>query len=356
MTYYPINTDPPGLHSRLLAAVTDGFIYPQLPYVPARSESVYATALVYSPLLSLGPENIAVYLTASYTRFGGAAFRHLGVTVDVELYLDSYSYVTSPIVGGVYPPADPLALPFEGYYTRTTMGYVYAGIPVPAASDLVWDARWPVVLSPTGAVTVSTDRVGPLRAQVADIINTSRTPSFTMSLGGAANTSRLPATGPGEYPVLLERFLETYYKSVGIPPIPTVVGDLLVTLDFSASELLSTATTGGLINSLVSGDLASDFTVASSPSQTKVSYRTKYRLSELFPQLGVFGQLPTLNGTKVGTFTGDYSVALPAGYKGDIAAIVDGDYFVEWVFLVRSDATASSGGGLSNLSGLSSSS
>ncbi len=283
MTYYPINTDPPGLHSRLLAAVSEGFIYPQLPYVPARSESVMAAALVYSPLFTLGPENIAVYLTANYTRSAGAAFRHLGNAVDLELYLDSYTYVTTPIVGGVYPPPDPLALPFEGYYTRTTTGYVWAGIPVPTASDLVWDARWPVVLDPTGGSVVSIDRVGALRAQVTALINAPGTPSFVTSLGGAANTSRLPQAGLGEYPVLLERFLETHYNSTGIPPVPT--GDLL--------------------------------------------------------DLRVVGEF------------GPYEA--PLGRKGDLAAIVDGDYFVEWVFWVR-DETISSSGGLANLSGLSSSS
>jgi hypothetical protein len=354
MVYYPINTALPGLHQQLLAASTGGSVYPQLPYIPAESAQVYATALVYSPLFTLGPENIAIYLNANYSRPSGVDFRHLGTAVDVELYLDSYSFAGEPLVGLPYPPADPLNLPWEGSYTRSTTGYVYAGIPVPAASDLVWDGRWSLVLDSGGKVVSAADRVGPLIAKVAGILAESdRPPSFTVPLGGLATTSRLP-DNVSDYSVKLNRFLERHYRAIGIPPMPSgiAVGDLLVTLDFPPDELLPIGIGGALVPADTTVGLAPNFTKKVGATTT-VAYRTTYKVSDLFPELSALSTLPatgdTALGSSVGSFTGDYAVALPPGLIGDIAAIVDTDYFQEWVFWVRKDETYIAGGGLPNV-------
>lgn len=356
MVYYPINVGQPGLKQQLLAATTGGSVYPQLPYIPAESAQVYATALVYSPLFTLGPENVAVYLTASYTRPGGVAFRHLGAAIDLELYLDSYSFAGKPLVGLTYPPADPLNLPWEGSYTRSTTAYIYAGISVPAASDLVWDGRWPLVLDPAGKALSAGDRIGPLRAKVADILAESdRPPSFTAPLGGLATTSRLP-DNISDYSVELNRFLERYYRATGIPPIPSgiALADLLVTLDFPPDELLPIGTGNALIPAGdTTAELAPNFTKTVSATKTTVAYRTSYKVSDLFPELSAFSTLPATGNTalasSVGSFTGDYAVALPPGLIGDIAAIVDTDYFQEWVFWVRKDETYVASGGFPNV-------
>lgn len=354
MVYYPISTALPGLQQQLLAATTGGSVYPQLPYIPAESAEVYATALVYSPLFTLGPENVAVYLSANYTRPNSVAFRHLGAAVDVELYLDSYSFAGEPLVGLPYPPADPLNLPWKGSYTRSTTGYIYAGIPVPAASDLVWDGRWSLVLDPVGNAISAADRMGPLRSKVASILAESdRPPSFTVPLGGLATTSRLP-DNVSDYPVELNRFLERYYRSVGIPLVPSgiAVADLLVTLNFPPDQLLPIGKGGTLVPPDTTTGLAPNFTKKVGTTTT-VAYRTNYKVSDLFPELSALGTLPATGNTalasSVGKFTGDYATALPPGLKGDIAAIVDTDYFQEWVFWVRKDETYVVGGGLPNV-------
>ena len=358
MVYYPINTSLPGLRQQLLATNTGGSVYSQLPYIPAESVQVYATALVYSPLFTLGPENIAVYLNASYTRSGGVGFRHLGSAVDVELYLDSYSFAGEPLVGLPYPPADPLNLPWVGAYTRSTTAYIYAGIPVPKASDLVWDARWPLVLDPSGQAASAADRVGPLRSRVAGILaETDRPPSFTAPLGGVVTTSRLP-DNVSDYDTELQRFLARYYRGVGIPPVPSGinVADLLVTLDFPPDELLPIGIGGALVSADTTTGLAPNFTKKVTADAATVAYRTTYKVSDLFPALSVLGTLPPTGDTALaattGNFTGDYAVALPPGLIGDIAAIVDTDYFQEWVFWVRRDETFIPGGGLPNVPGV----
>jgi hypothetical protein len=138
------------------------------------------------------------------------------------------------------------------------------------------------------------------------------------------------------------------------------VGDLLVTLDFSPDELLPIGLGGVVVPAASVTGLAPNFTKKITATTATVAYRTTYKVSDLFPELSVLSTLPPTGDTALaattGNFMGDYTVALPPGLIGDIAAIVDTDYFQEWVFWVRKDETYVAGGGLSNMSGLSSSS
>jgi hypothetical protein len=335
-----------------------------------------ATALIYSPLLpDLGPDNIALTQSASYTRAGGTDFRHLGSAVDMELVLTTYAFVSKPLTGGTYPPpGDPLDLPFSGYYVGSSTSFIYSSVSVPEASDLVWDGQWTEVIGIDGAAVSADDRIGPLRARVAKLLEDPElTPSYTIPLNGSVKTTILPALDSGDYYSTLNLFLEKYYSSRGIPkrPFLTDLKDLLVAFDFPAGTFLprllgtvvladplvpqetttAVSNSAGFVIKVLKGEPV-DFNGSNFTQEKEVIlYQTEYTVSQLFPALGVLGTLPPIAevfglarqaaAEASGPNPTDYTVALPEGLTGNLTAVLSGDYFVKWVFLVRKSASTS---------------
>ena len=231
LTYVPIaNSQAPELTDVVISLASTPFTAaPPLGYLSAYQEEITATSTYYNPLRpSLSqttPVSYLIHQTITTLASSPLALRHKGETVDMEISLDTYSYIqANPIIApySTTPQLSPLQ-DAESYYQRLSTRYIYANVPVPPASAKLWDGRARICVNLAGEQLSSTSQVSNLQQKVLAILNsTTLTPLSVVSVGGLATTRKLPALDSyaANYKVILQDFVAIHYTSTAIPPQP----------------------------------------------------------------------------------------------------------------------------------------
>lgn len=231
MLYQPIDTvTHPALTDRLVYSVKRPFkVIPQLSLSTNEfTERVTAVSSYYNhqnPALSSAAE-VFYNIERSYTVPANTPIllRHNGDSIDMELYVDTYSLnSTSPVIGQ-YPPTSQslFAKKSTDSYIKTTMQYIYAAIPCPLSSNKVWNGSYDACVDLLGNAVSSVDRVNVVREQVTSLLETPTLAPFDivyMSSGGAGVTAVVPDlyVNQDRYRLELREFIERNYNSEGIP-------------------------------------------------------------------------------------------------------------------------------------------
>lgn len=231
MFYSPIDqVTHPALTDKLVYSVKKPFIaMPQLSLsINEYAERVTAVSSYYNhqnPALSSAAE-VYYRIERSYSAAANTPIllRHNGNSIDMELYVDTYSLNSKDLVIGQYPPTEAL-LKFNKQndkYTKTTMQYVYARIACPVSSNKVWDGSHNACVDLEGNAVAATDRVSVVRAEVKSLLESPSLVPFDivyMSSGGAGVTKVIPdlSVNQDRYRLELQEFIEKNYNSLGIP-------------------------------------------------------------------------------------------------------------------------------------------
>jgi hypothetical protein len=156
--------------------------------------------------------------------------RHNGLTADLEVYVDMFTFVQEREVlkgeGEVYPPGDPFRRDWgEGsYYERFTMMYVYEGIVVEERSKMIWDGRHGKCITRDGVEVSAGDRVGVVRGIVRGRLDNPGMPKRTYSIGNEGKTrvasKYSPAVNRDEYINRIESWLAENYNASMVPSKP----------------------------------------------------------------------------------------------------------------------------------------
>ena len=156
--------------------------------------------------------------------------RHNGTTADLEVYVDTFTFVQEGDVlkreGEIYPPVDVFRRDWGSgsYYQRFTMMYVYEGIVVERRSSMVWDGRHSKCIDREGVVVSGESRVSSVRGGVRNALNGVSIPKRTYSVGNAGITRKpenySPAVNKVKYTNDIEEWLKENYNSRGIPLKP----------------------------------------------------------------------------------------------------------------------------------------
>jgi len=305
-TYNPIQpvTTPTLMDSFLGAQSNSGGPVPQLSFL--NDEQVITARNITAP------DSTTVAYTKSEVFYRLNAnpikLRHNGTTVDEELYADSYSFSQdSPALAApqvLYPPADPYNYDWGSgsYYTRSTSLYVFPGIVVPARSTQIWDARYPICVDSTGATIPSTDSIPVVQGLArAAIESSSLVPTYVVGLGNLGQTQepqnyQSTSLNLNTYNVAVQAFLDANYNTSGISAVPS---------DFTSLPILTDA--GEMLPAAPESYLVANSNIGSSSG----------------------------SGSSSDTVT-DTSTQL--------AALINGYYFIEWVAYQVTTTTTSGGG------------
>lgn len=367
MVYTAITPEAPGLLDSFLGSQgSDSPVVPQLPFVRTQSSTFLATALLYNALSpAVAAHNQAVAKQELYNVLATPALRLRGTApTDQEVFVTAWSFAQeTPLVLAEGTPQglslDQLgSLPWERYgrFVGSTSLFVFQGVPTPVGSQVVWDGRWPLVISESCVEQPVVDWVPVLRQRAqAALENPELQPSQTVGLQGLVSSASAPdpAVGKQAYDRVLVRFLSDNYSARAIPPSPRSFEELLATRVLVQAQSLPTSDPSGEEPNapppptrLPGGE--EDYSAEIQPfGTTNLVFRGT--VADLFGSAG----LPVLSAFYLST--GDpaleplitdlqdpaFSVVLPDGLVGSIAALVvsqggeDLAYFKEWVFFVR---------------------
>lgn len=231
MRYRPIEEGTPGLKEVLLSVKRDKFdIVPQVGEMDAFNEVVMMGALYYDPLNPKLTSSMRMNYrrSRSFTRLGEETIRlrHRGDKVDAELYLDSYNSVQKKPYIAERGAVLPKVLPGE-QYDRMSWLYLYEGIEVPPASNLVWDGRRDGVIKIISQdnevadieILENGDKLTDVREETKNKIESpTLSPSAVISLGGFSFTAKFPKVDiyKDDYDRKLSNFLLDNYSGTGI--------------------------------------------------------------------------------------------------------------------------------------------
>lgn len=218
-----------------------------LSFLRKRYESVTASSLYYDPQNpSLSAKAGVSYLRSQYFTAlseNPIKFRHHGPSVDMEVYVDTYTYIAKePEIGEFDVNKRGFELKEGDRYERMTTGYVYQNVSVPEKSSKVWDGRHGLCVDSAGESISSGSQIEIIRGDVRAILEgEDLIPYTTLSLGGFAHTVKQPELSryEAEYDVRFNAFLRDNYNAEGIPPIGN-----LGTVDKYEDILLPGETTG----------------------------------------------------------------------------------------------------------------
>ena len=360
MSYQPIYPlAAPGLTDTLLGTATATPAKKELgaagQFLATSSNTVQATCLFYNPLQpNTSPENIGYVKEELINTLSGTPvkLRHNGDTIDMELYVDTYSYTQKEplVLTTPFPPQDPFALPFDtvGQYTRFTVGYVYTDIPVPPRSYEVWDGRLPIAFSPKGFLPPSTDKLTYLKSYVQEILETVDQPDDVTVLAGLASTTKRPATtaNTATYKQTLTAFLADHYQATAIPPVPKTLSKLALVCIGKPADLADRTDNvdlalpdGGRVLVFVKQPVpVTVFLVPVKPTYALLQALAPYRQQGLL--VNPLGSLSKLNlgDDLTSLLTLDLeNFVVPTGYTATPGAFLDGPeqaYFQEWVYVL----------------------
>lgn len=203
MEYKPISPIvTPTLQDVYLGSRSFSSVVPQLSFLE-EVETVIASNLA-------APDGTLITYRRSHTFYRLSVtpikLRHLGVAVDQELYADCYSFVQAgPAPKAqelLYPPANPFNYDWgkESYYSRTTSMYVFPAIAVPQRSSKVWDGRHNICVNNAGELVDSSDRIPKIQGEARNAISNPGMPKFSLPLANYAQTKK-----PDEYPATLNQ-------------------------------------------------------------------------------------------------------------------------------------------------------
>ena len=127
--------------------------------------------------------------------------RHNGETIDFELYCDCYNYVQEEQHYIKEEEDYPLVEVFDrewgegSYYRRDTTCYVFEGLGVQVRSSYVWDGRHSIAVNKEGKVVNEGSRIGSVQAVARQVIKQPLVPKYTFALGNEGITRQ-----PRDYP------------------------------------------------------------------------------------------------------------------------------------------------------------
>lgn len=141
--------------------------------------------------------------------------RHNGTTIDFELYCDCYNYVQEEQHYIKEEEDYPLVEVFDrewgegSYYRRDTTCYVFEGLGVVMRSSYVWDGRHSIAINREGKVVDANSRIGNVQAAARQVIKQPLVPKYTFALGNEGITRQ-----PRDYPrtIYIDRY-ETAIQS-----------------------------------------------------------------------------------------------------------------------------------------------
>ena len=230
-TYIPIGQlPPPALQDTVISIKKEPFTSaPPLQFLDAYNETVIASAPYFDPanpkLSSAGTVTYRVSRQITTLSERVVELRHLGSAIDMEVYVDNYSYIQAEPFITTYTPSPTLPKIQKGdRYERQTLCYVFANIPVPKSSSKVWDGRYSKCVNKSGEEVSHTSYLPALRQEVFSILSSpSNSPYTVVSTGGFANTIRPPTTDPyaSHYRLKIDEFIAVNYNSISLPSPPT---------------------------------------------------------------------------------------------------------------------------------------
>lgn len=127
--------------------------------------------------------------------------RHNGETIDFELYCDCYNYVQEEQHYIKEEEDYPLVEVFDrewgegSYYRRDTTCYVFEGLGVQVRSSYVWDGRHSIAVNKEGKVVNEGSRIGSVQEVARQVIKQPLVPKYTFALGNEGITRQ-----PRDYP------------------------------------------------------------------------------------------------------------------------------------------------------------
>lgn len=151
------------------------------------------------------------------------ALRHNGSTVDMEISVDSYTYIPKEPIVAPYSNNPTLPKIREGdFYNRSTTTYIYSSIEVPKASNKIWDGRYSRCVDLQGYDVPNTDRLPEVIAEVKSKLDNPTNLYTVLPIAGMATTVAPPKKDPyaATYKVKIEQFISTHYNSTALPRHP----------------------------------------------------------------------------------------------------------------------------------------
>lgn len=127
--------------------------------------------------------------------------RHNGETIDFELYCDCYNYVQEEQHYIKEEEDYPLVEVFDrewgegSYYRKDTTCYVFEGLGVQVRSSYVWDGRHSIAVNKEGKVVNEGSRIGSVQEVARQVIKQPLVPKYTFALGNEGITRQ-----PRDYP------------------------------------------------------------------------------------------------------------------------------------------------------------
>lgn len=127
--------------------------------------------------------------------------RHNGETIDFELYCDCYNYVQEEQHYIKEEEDYSLVEVFDrewgegSYYRRDTTCYVFEGLGVQVRSSYVWDGRHSIAVNKEGKVVNEGSRIGSVQEVARQVIKQPLVPKYTFALGNEGITRQ-----PRDYP------------------------------------------------------------------------------------------------------------------------------------------------------------
>lgn len=198
MQYNPIKPiEQPNLRDQLLGVRRQDQIVGNIDFLD-EVESVVCTNVD-------APYGVKLALIRNHTFYRLAEnpikLRHNGETIDFELYCDCYNYVQEEQHYIKEEEDYPLVEVFErewgesSYYRRDTTCYVFEGLVVLKRSSYIWDGRHSIAINRVGKVVDAGSRIGSVQGEVRKVIKQPLVPKYTFALGNEGITRQ-----PRDYP------------------------------------------------------------------------------------------------------------------------------------------------------------
>jgi len=200
---------------------------PQLDYLSAYQETITAAVAYYNPsnptISNTAPVNYRINRSITTLSEEPVKFRHNGDTVDMELSVDSYVFLQAQPIVAPYSTDPQLPAISEGdSYERSTMLYIYHDVPVPKASNKIWDGRYLKCVDLEGNDVDHTSRVVKVKQEVKDKLENPGAVYSIQPVAGRGTTINPPKKDPyaATYRVKLQEFIATNYNSLGLTRHP----------------------------------------------------------------------------------------------------------------------------------------
>lgn len=200
---------------------------PALDFLNGYEETVTAIPVFYDPfkpeLSNAAPVTYNVTRTINTLSDRTVALRHNGDTVDMEIFVDSYTYFPNEPIVAPYEVNPVLPKIREGdYYNRSTTTYIYKDVEVPKASNKIWDGRYTRCVDLQGYDVPFDNRLPVVVTEVKEKLDNPNQLYTVLPIAGMATTVAPPKKDPyaATYKVKVQQFIATYYNSLALTDYP----------------------------------------------------------------------------------------------------------------------------------------